>query len=321
MVLSVIVPVYKVEPFLRKCVDSIINQTYRNLEIILVDDGSPDNCGAICDEYAEKDNRVFVIHKNNGGVSSTRNVGIEQAKGDYITFVDSDDWLEETMYEEMIACAKTKNADVVCCNYQYGKWENQDTKQTYQYGGSEACHKMFESNRLVDGISVAPIDKIFRRDIVGSIRFCEQCSYAEDTLFVTEVLCIANCVVKLDKTFYHYVQVEGSAMRSDYSIQRSSEIIAYEKCIETANKCALPDLRRVFVSKCFSAALHHWEECNLRKRNNEFRIRRDEIENQIAGLYRVYHKDLPLRDKVKFVVFVGNKRVYCWLMKKWRNHV
>ena len=96
--ISVIVPVYKVEPYLRKCLDSIINQTYRNLQIILVDDGSPDNCGAICDEYASKDSRIEVIHEENGGVSAARNAGLKLAAGDYIGWVDSDDWIEPDMY-------------------------------------------------------------------------------------------------------------------------------------------------------------------------------------------------------------------------------
>lgn len=317
--LSVIVPVYKTEQFLRKCLDSIVNQTYKNLQIILVDDGSPDNCGVICDEYAEIDNRVYVIHKNNGGVSSARNVGIEHAKGDYIAFMDSDDWLEENMYEEMLAYAKTENADVVCCNYQYRELKNQDTQQTFQFYGSDACLKMLKSNCLFDGISVVPFDKIFRRETIGRIRFCEQCSYAEDILFVTEVLCKSTCVLKVDKTLYHYVQVEGSAMNSDYRIQRSSEIIALEKCIKIAKKYGLDDLKKVFVSKYFSAALHHWEECDLRKEQNEFKIKMDEIKRQIVGHYRTYHVDLTIREKVKFAVFVGNNSAYCWLKKKLRH--
>ena len=97
--ISVIVPIYKVEPYLRRCLDSIVNQTYRNLEIILVDDGSPDNCGNICDEYAQKDLRIEVIHKENGGLSSARNIAIDKANGDYLAFVDSDDWLDTDMFE------------------------------------------------------------------------------------------------------------------------------------------------------------------------------------------------------------------------------
>ena len=107
--LSVIIPVYKVEKYLRQCVDSVINQTYKNLEIILVDDGSPDNCGKICDEYAEKDKRVKVIHQLNKGLSGARNTGTEQASGEYIAFVDSDDWLDVHMYEDLFGVLNKYN--------------------------------------------------------------------------------------------------------------------------------------------------------------------------------------------------------------------
>lgn len=111
--ISVIVPVYNVEPYLRKCVDSILNQTYRNLEIILVDDGSPDGCPAICDEYAEKDERVKVIHKKNGGLSDARNAGMAVARGEYLSFVDSDDMLPPDAMEILIKTAISEKADIV----------------------------------------------------------------------------------------------------------------------------------------------------------------------------------------------------------------
>ena len=111
--ISVIVPIYKVEPYLRQCFDSIVGQTYRNLEIILIDDGSPDNCGAICNEYAERDNRVTVIHKQNGGLSAARNDGIAATTGDWIAFVDSDDWIETDYYEKLLAAVEIRNSDIV----------------------------------------------------------------------------------------------------------------------------------------------------------------------------------------------------------------
>ena len=115
--ISVVVPIYKVEKYLDRCIYSIINQTYTNLEIILVDDGSPDNCPKICDEYASKDNRIKVIHKQNGGLSSARNAGIKVATGDYIGFVDSDDFIELDMYEQMYKVAYENDVDLVMSDY------------------------------------------------------------------------------------------------------------------------------------------------------------------------------------------------------------
>ena len=112
--ISIIIPVYKVEPYLRNCLDSIVNQTNRNLEIILVDDGSPDKSGDICDAYAAADERIIVIHQNNQGVSAARNAGLDIAKGDYILFVDSDDWIEQETCEAVLDLALKNNADLVC---------------------------------------------------------------------------------------------------------------------------------------------------------------------------------------------------------------
>ena len=115
--ISIIVPVYKVEKYLDKCVNSIVGQTYKNLEIILVDDGSPDNCPAMCDEWAQKDSRIKVIHKKNGGLSSARNAGLDACTGDYIGFVDSDDWIEPDMYEYLLNIGMKNNADVSRCEF------------------------------------------------------------------------------------------------------------------------------------------------------------------------------------------------------------
>lgn len=114
--ISVIIPVYKTENYIHRCVDSVLNQTYPNLEILLIDDGSPDHCPKICDEYAKKDGRVKVIHKSNSGVSVTRNAGLENASGDYITFVDSDDFIEPDMYNQMLTIAAKNNCGVVLCD-------------------------------------------------------------------------------------------------------------------------------------------------------------------------------------------------------------
>ena len=114
--ISVIVPVYKAEKFLSNCIKSILNQTYHDLEVILVDDGSPDSSGQICEEYAKKDNRIKVIHQKNAGVAAARNVGLDLATGDYITFVDSDDYIRPQMYEKMLKCAQNNHCDLVMCD-------------------------------------------------------------------------------------------------------------------------------------------------------------------------------------------------------------
>ena len=113
--ISIIVPIYNVEDYLKRCIDSILGQTYKNLEVILVDDGSPDKCGKICEEYKLIDSRIKVIHKKNGGLSSARNNGLDIATGDFIGFVDSDDYIERNMYESLIEALNNNNADIATC--------------------------------------------------------------------------------------------------------------------------------------------------------------------------------------------------------------
>lgn len=117
--ISVIVPVYNVEKYSERCIESIINQTYKNLEIILVDDGSPDTCPMICDEYAKKDDRIVVIHKENGGLSDARNAGIEIAKGEYFAFIDSDDYISEEFLSKLYMSLKSNSAFMSICNFDY----------------------------------------------------------------------------------------------------------------------------------------------------------------------------------------------------------
>ena len=115
--ISIIVPIYNVKKYIQQCVESLINQTYKNLEIILIDDGSTDGCGELCDEFGKKDQRIHVIHKQNGGLSDARNKGIDVASGDYIGFVDSDDWISHNMYEKMLSSLKSVNADIAVCGW------------------------------------------------------------------------------------------------------------------------------------------------------------------------------------------------------------
>lgn len=144
--LSVIIPVYKVEKYLRQCIDSVINQTYKNLEIILVDDGSPDNCGKICDEYVEKDKRVKVIHQLNKGLSGARNAGTELAKGEYIAYVDSDDWLDIHMYEELFKVLNKYNLDMVRC----AAFESDGNSKKIISPKKEYANKLFTDEEVLE---------------------------------------------------------------------------------------------------------------------------------------------------------------------------
>lgn len=205
--ISIIVPVYNVEKYLSKCLDSIVNQTYKNLEIILVDDGSTDNSGDICDEYANKDNRIKVIHKENGGLSDARNKGMNIAKGEYVGFVDSDDYIAKDMYEYLYAFAVKNDLDVAMC----ASCDVYEDKIIYP--------KNFESiildkkEKIIENIFINPFggaavsvcSKLFKYDVIKNIRFDLGKTY-EDVYFLLKWIANTNKFGRCDKVKYYYVQ-------------------------------------------------------------------------------------------------------------------
>ncbi|MEG1637879.1 MAG: glycosyltransferase, partial [Cellulosilyticaceae bacterium] len=216
--ISIIVPVYKVEQYLHKCIDSILAQTFTNFELILVDDGSPDQCGEICEEYARKDDRIVVIHKENGGLSSARNAGLDRAKGDYIGFVDSDDYIESDMYEILYnSCVKYQCEIANCSSIIYfpHKTVSNGEHQILIHTKEEAMKNMLLSKFYDEVVWV----KLFKKDVIGDIRFPEGRIY-EDTAFTYKVIdrCEKYCFVGEAK--YHYIKREGSVMSSANKVVR-----------------------------------------------------------------------------------------------------
>lgn len=214
--LSIIVPVYKVEPYLRRCIDSILNQTFRDFELILIDDGSPDNCGAICDEYAEKDGRITVIHQKNQGVSAARNAGLDIARGTYLGFVDSDDWIEPEMYETMITTAKEEQVDVVVCGINYceesGALIRSDLLSEGFYNTEEMLATLYGMPNLFGG---ACWNKLFDFRLVETVRFYKDVAMAEDWLYLFGTLGKCARGYKIADILYNVAERNGSATRSD----------------------------------------------------------------------------------------------------------
>lgn len=212
--ISVIVPVYKVEPHLRKCIDSILNQTYRNLEIILVDDGSPDNCGTICDEYAAMDERLKVIHKANGGLSDARNAGLDIMTGKYVAFVDSDDWIEPVMYEKLFDLLRECDADM-----SFGgvaddvvRDDSAVTVKTSNYGSAPFSENNIEAMRRYFQGSWAAWDKLYKAELFDGIRFPVD-EINEDEAIVLQLLHRCRRVCYTNEVFYHYIKrPEGNSI-------------------------------------------------------------------------------------------------------------
>ena len=218
--ISIIVPVYKVEEYLRRCIDSILSQTYKDFELILVDDGSPDNCGAICDEYAQKDSRITVIHKENGGLSSARNAGLEIAKGDYIGFVDSDDEIAPRCYEALHYFMETDGSDIVTYNHNSipdtDKWIPMGENRVVV--DSETVLREF-SDKYYKMIGDTVMTKLYKKKIFNNLRFKEGIIY-EDAAILPYSIKESHRITVLPFSFYFYTFSEGSIMRSSFSSKR-----------------------------------------------------------------------------------------------------
>ena len=210
--LSVIVPVYNVERYIRKCLDSLVNQTYKNLEIILVDDGSPDNSGAICEEYASRDSRVRVVHKENGGVSSARNVALDIATGDYICFVDPDDWIALNAYEELLAKFEEPGVDAVFFGFCYSNGTQIiSTLCPKKRGVVDRQEALAQITMRDGGYDASACNKIVKLSLARKHSFSSDLTVGEDAFFWAS--CIADCdkVYLEPRAYYFYFLRNTSA--------------------------------------------------------------------------------------------------------------
>lgn len=251
--LSIIVPVYDVEPFLRRCVESILSQSFEDFEVILVDDGSPDRCGFIIDDYSKKDERVIPIHQQNKGVSEARNVGLNVARGKYIGFVDPDDWIEPEMYSVLFNSIELFNCDIASCS-----WVDNDdlgNERIYSSGlssqvmtGEEYMKHLFDMPPTISGSACS---KVFKKSIIQS-DFSKQYFINEDNLFVAK--CCANCnkAVYINNPLYHVYLRNNSATRKipgkvAYGLPARRDIIEIAKSV--SDECGML-AEKVFLDQC-----------------------------------------------------------------------
>ena len=212
--ISIIIPIYKVEPYLRRCVDSVLAQTYTDLEIILVDDGSPDNCGAICDEYAAKDPRIKVIHKQNGGLSDARNAGLDIMTGSFVGFVDSDDWIETQMYERLMELMTQYDADMAFGGVADDVVESGAfrTVKTSDYGCSPFAEDNLSAMKRYFHGSWAAWDKLYKTELFREIRYPVG-EINEDEAIVLQLLEQCQRVCYTNEVFYHYIRrIDGTSI-------------------------------------------------------------------------------------------------------------
>ncbi len=230
--LSIIVPVYNVEKYLNRCVESLLGQSYRELEVLLIDDGSTDNSPSICDQWAERDSRVRVFHQPNSGPSTARNFGLKEVKGSWITFVDSDDFLYPQCYEKMFGILQQSPS----CDIGMFGFSCETEQGTILYESKFEQNKVFFIddiiNHIVLPLNTAIWNKVFRRQLLENIRFSEEYRHNEDLLFIVEALRENTTLISCDYLGYHYIKRENSLTSQAFNKHSIDEIECKDKSCE-----------------------------------------------------------------------------------------
>lgn len=296
---SVIIPVHNADKFLNRCVDSVLNQSYKNIEIILVDDGSTDNSGNLCDTYALIDNRIKVIHKINGGVSSARNIGLDNADGEYISFIDADDYISENMIECLYNIAKDGYDLPACSVY------NDSGKDTYRLTQQYSEISDNPMYKIMSGIGEWIFNKLYRSDIIGSLRFDTELSFGEDVYWLSQYCLKCKNVKYSNSASYYYYNNSSSVCRNldtceklinKYNMERKSHLQIL-KVYQKSNRQALIE----FVHFMVSINLQNYIKIVKNKCSNA------SIENQIKLLCRdnfKYFVQSNSSNKMKFLCCV-----------------
>lgn len=277
--LSIIVPVYKVEEYLERCIKSILSQTFKDFELILIDDGSPDKCGKICDEWARKDDRIVVIHQQNKGVSAARNAGLEVAKGKYISFPDSDDFLEREMFEKMISIMQRNEADVAICGVNYcdeeGNIIRSDLIEQNAYNHEQLMFSIFGMPNPLGG---ACWNKIFRCEIIENVKFVEKMKFAEDWMFLFDSFIYCNLGVQIDKALYNVVERKGSTTRSNEIDAMYRIILGSKIMVDKAHRYST-ELENQAVDKFLDNCVRYTSLMNIeaKKKKESFRKKKYHI--------------------------------------------
>lgn len=325
--ISVIVPVYNSEMYLRECLDSVLRQTYQDFEVLLIDDGSNDGSGRICEEYALKDNRFFVIHKQNSGVSSSRNFGLTKAKGEYIAFVDSDDVLVDSYLEKLYQGILVGDADVCLCKYSRINGDTvipQEEKYLKTYINDKGVDAYFNSF-FVHYITVLCKDNasylagsswrmLFRKECF-SYPFPEDVSVAEDFLFVMRNFAVVNRINVVDETLYFY-RVNHASVMSNYrrDFLKNQQVFLREfedflRGLKLADKIKTEEI--ILAQKALSSAFLFGNEIRFRKQVEDFKGNIEKLKEDELYSYLIFKNVLKIKNKTMKVKYLG-----VWLLVK-----
>ncbi len=314
--ISVVIPAYKVEAFLDRCLQTVVNQTYSNLEIILVEDGSPDRCPEICDAWANKDPRVRVIHKTNGGLSDARNAGMSIASGEFVAFVDSDDYLACDMFEKLLEAIEADKSDIAACAVEM-VWEDGRPGQLFTV--QKRCvldREQAQAALLSETLLKQPVwYKLYKREVIQGIPF-EKGKYHEDVFWSYQVIGRANRVSLIENVGYYYTQRSDSIMGRGYSLDRLDALEAAEKRYDYIAR-EFPSLEKRARLKVVSNCIYQGQMALkfLERREQKQVFARLEASRK---KYRIHYKDYS-NYKIKRRLWFDLSRVSLKLTCRLRN--
>lgn len=319
VMLSIIVPVYNVEKYIGKCIESIVNQTYKDLEIILVDDGSTDNSGKICDEWARKDKRIKVIHKKNGGLSDARNAGLDICTGDYIGFVDSDDYIELNMYEELLNDCIENNCDcsisTIIMEQENGKSKIEPKIEISKIGSN------IDGHRLILLSNPATVNKLYKKELFNNIRFPKGKLY-EDIVTIPYIIDKCKEIYISNKAYYHYLQRNNSIVHTNFNLKKldylanaeeyyNFVISKYPKLIEEADRYLILVLTSIITDIYPYRKKYSKEYNNIIKKLKEFKskYKKNKYISKTKKIMVFFdlHKLIWI---VNFIKIIRNKKIY-----------
>ena len=313
--ISVIVPVYNVEAWLPRCVDSILSQTYENLEILLVDDGSTDDSGLICEEYAKKDTRIRVIHKENGGLSSARNSGLDAASGEYIGFVDSDDWIEPRMYQRLGEAITGTDSDIASCGARR-VWADERPDQDLCGGSRDGILDGDDAMKALittDGLVQTVWNKLYRSDIAKAVSFPVGQLY-EDEFWSWRVFALAKRVVTVEGSYYNYLQRDSGIMGMGFSAKSVSVIGAKtdrQKYIEE-HRPGLTDIGRADIAySCMHMGVQVLKSMGRKEASQSMKYLRGVVKQYPVS--KAYLYSLPKKKGLHLILIQKLFRLICLL--------
>lgn len=301
--ITVILPIYGVEDYLESCIKAVLDQTYRNLEVILVDDGSKDRCPEICDEWAQKDERILVIHKPNGGLSDARNAGIRVATGEYYLFVDSDDLIHPQMIELLYAHARKKNSLMVGCCYREFcsekeleiEWINKTVPgrfYTTEEAITESC-----SDSSIHNCFIVAWNRIYHKSLFEHIQYPVGHIH-EDALIAFQLLEAANGIYLLEEELYFYRQRNGSIKNSEFSEKEIDTLLSIEKRLEIADSKNVTVACQYLVEQCLKYCIKYSKLMDRKKQITSYKI----IKVIYKRVTTKYVKYLSFQKKVKYSI-------------------